>query len=579
MLKNSWIGPYIKQNLGLFLVVIFLGVLTFSAGAALMFTSGHLISKSSLMPESIMAVYVASVGVRAFGILRSVSKYVERLNSHSLVLRILEKMRVRLYRLLEPQALLLKSRYRTGDILGMLADDIEQIQNFYLTTMLPAVIGLFLYAGVIIALGFFSVPFAILILVLIGLLIFVLPGVSILYARGKNAYLKQGRNRLYSQFTDAVFGLSDWMFSGREKSLIEGYEKDEAALLKVETKQFHFVNWRDFFSQLIVGAMVILMVYWSTNEVTDGAFSGTLIAAFTLAIMSLGEAFVPVSSAVSDKSLYQDSLDRLDKIEDKTLPSFEAEIEQKRTIETEHVTLQASNLSFQYNEKSPFVLKNFDFELRQGEKVAIIGRSGTGKSTFLKLIQGALLPSEGEVTLNGEKPADLGPQIPKIVSMLNQKAHLFSTTVFNNIRLGNQNATEEEVYAAAKKVQMHDFIMSMPNGYKTQMSEMGAHFSGGERSRIALARILLQDTPIVILDEPTVGLDPITERELLHTIFETLEGKSVLWVTHHLVGAEKMNSVLFLEDGDILMKGTHAELMASQPRYKRLYELDRPIKL
>ncbi|WP_167628421.1 thiol reductant ABC exporter subunit CydC [Listeria valentina] len=579
MLKNSWIGPYIKENLRLFILVTFLGVLTFSAGAALMFTSGHLISKSSLMPESIMAVYVSTVGVRAFGIMRSVSRYVERLSSHSLVLKILEKMRVRLYRILEPQALLIKSRYRTGDILGLLADDIEHLQNFYLTTMFPAVVSVVLYAGVLIALGAFSIPFAILMLILIGLLVFVLPWLSLLYAKGKNAYLKQGRNGLYSQFTDAVFGLSDWMFSGREKSFIKGYEKDEKELLKVETKQFHFVNWRDFFSQLIVGATVVVMVYWSAGQAHDGAFNGTFIAAFVLAIMSLGEAFVPVSSAVSDKSLYQDSLDRLDKIEDPSLPDFEHELEQNVRIETKSVALEARALSFQYNEKSPFVLNQFDFKLEQGQKVAMIGRSGTGKSTFLKLVQGALTPTNGEVLMNGVKVEEIRPQMAEVVSMLNQKAHLFSTSVLNNIRMGNQDATDEEVYEAARQVKMHDFIMSMPDGYHTQMTEMGARFSGGERQRIALARILLQDTPIVILDEPTVGLDPITERELLQTIFETLEGKSVIWVTHHLVGAEKMDTVVFLEEGSILMQGTHAELMASKPRYRRLYELDRPIKL
>ncbi|WP_099224026.1 thiol reductant ABC exporter subunit CydC [Listeria costaricensis] len=579
MLKNSWIGPYIKQNLRLFIIVILLGVLTFSAGAALMFTSGHLISKSSLMPESIMAVYVATVGVRAFGIMRSVSRYVERLASHSLVLRILEKMRVRLYRILEPQSLLLKSRYRTGDILGLLADDIEHIQNFYLTTMLPAIVSLMLYLGVIIALGVFSLPIAGLFVILLGLLVFVFPLVSLLYARGKNAYLKQGRNGLYQQFTDAVFGLSDWMFSGREKAFIDGYEADEKALLKVETKQFHFVNWRDFISQLVAGVMVIAMVYWSSGEANSGAFSGTLIAAFTLAIMSLAEAFIPVSSAISDKSLYEDSLGRLDKIEDTDLPDFEHEMDQKERIETDAVVLQAEKLTFRYTGNARKVLDQFDFQLKQGEKVAIIGRSGTGKSTFLKLVQGALEPTEGSITMNGVPVAELRPQMAEITAMLNQKAHLFSTTVLNNIRMGNEDATDEEVYEAAKKVNMHDFIMSMPQGYKTPMTEMGARFSGGERQRIALARILLQNTPIVILDEPTVGLDPITERDLLATIFETLADKSLIWVTHHLVGAEKMDRVLFLEDGRSLMEGSHAELMTSEQRYRHLYELDRPIKL
>lgn len=575
MIKNRWIFPYIKENIGLLLLVIFLGILTIASGGALMFTSGHLISKSSLMPESIMAVYVSTVGVRAFGIMRSVSRYAERLASHSLVLKMLAKMRVQLYRYLEPQALLIKSRYRTGDILGLLADDIEHLQNFYLTTMFPAIVSLAIYAIIVIGLGVFSLPIALLFLLLIGIIVFVLPWISLAYTKAKNAYQKQGRNKLYSQFTDAVFGISDWMFSGRTKNFVQTYEKSEQALLKNETKQFHFVNWRDFFSQLITGAMVIIMVYWSAGEARSGAISGTMIAAFVLAIMSLAEVFIPVPSAVSDSTLYQDSLARLDKVEDHSLPNFEEELHADIKVEEDHIDLQISKLNFRYESSIP-IIDDMYLQLKSAEKIAIIGKSGTGKSTLLKLIQGALEPQTGSVKLNGEDVSKIRPQIPKLVAMLNQKAHLFNTSVLNNIRLGNQAATDEEVYEVAKKVQLHEMIMGMPDGYHTSMTEMGERFSGGEQQRIALARILLQNTPLVILDEPTVGLDAITEKELLHTIFETLADKAVIWVTHHLVGTERMDKIYFLENGKFIMAGSHEELLASSERYKNLYLLDRP---
>ena len=146
----------------------------------------------------------------------------------------------------------------------------------------------------------------------------------------------------------------------------------------------------------------------------------------------------------------------------------------------------------------------------------------------------------------------------------------------NNIRLGNPAATDEEVIEAAKKVQMHDYIISLPDGYDTRMHELGSRFSGGERQRIALARILLQDVPIAILDEPTVGLDALTEKQLLKTIFETLQSKTVIWITHHLAGAETMDRMIFLEDGAIKMDGTHAELMKTDEAYRNLYRLDIP---
>ncbi|MBC6308504.1 thiol reductant ABC exporter subunit CydC [Listeria sp. FSL L7-1582] len=579
MRQSSWIGPYIKQNRTLFLWVILLGLLTVFSTGALMFTSGYLISTAATIPETILLIYVPIVGVRAFGIMRAVSRYIERLASHSLVLRILAKMRVRLYRIIEPQALLMRSRYRTGDILGLLSDDIEHLQNYYLTTLLPNIVAMVLYGGIVISLGVFSIPFAILFFAYIALLVLVMPWVSLLYARGKNAYMKQERNKLYQKFTDAVFGISDWMFSGREKSFIADYEADEKLLLAAETKQARFATLRDFVGQLIIGVMVLSMVYWTNEQVVDGVFEPTFIAAFVLAILALSESFIPVSNAVSDGSLYKDSIARLEEIEDAELLTWEEEgALEKVAIDTQNVTLRTEKLTFGYTDSKP-VLRDLDFELKQGEKVAILGRSGTGKSTFLKVVQGALAPTSGSVTLNGEDVAKLRPQISEMISMLNQKAHLFNTTVLNNIRMGNQDATDEEVAEVAKQVKLHDFIMSMPDGYHTQMTEMGARFSGGERQRIALARILLQDTPIVVLDEPTVGLDPITEKELLGTIFETLQGKSLVWVTHHLVGVEKMDRVLFLENGDVIMDGTHQELLANEERYRHLYELDRPIKI
>jgi ATP-binding cassette subfamily C protein CydC len=162
------------------------------------------------------------------------------------------------------------------------------------------------------------------------------------------------------------------------------------------------------------------------------------------------------------------------------------------------------------------------------------------------------------------------------IAVLDQNPHLFDTSVRNNLALGNEQATEEELVQAAKAVGLHELIEQLPKGYRTQMHEAGSIFSGGEQERLALARILLKQTPVVILDEPTVGLDPITEKKLLQTIFSTLKGKTLIWITHHLTGAEKMDQIFFMENGRFCMKGDHRHLMRTYPRYRRLYQLDVP---
>jgi ATP-binding cassette, subfamily C, bacterial CydC len=574
MSKEKWIFPYLQQYRGLIFLAILLGSLTILFGGSLMFSSGYLISKAATQPESILMVYVPIVGVRTFGIGRAVLSYIERLIGHNIVMNILSEMRVRLYKIVEPQALFLRSRYRTGDILGALADDIEHLQDFYLKTLFPAIISLVIYTVIIVWAGVFSIPFAILLAMLIGLLVFVGPILSLLYVQTKNEQIKKGRNQLYQQFTDAVLGISDWIFSGHYAGFIERYERQEEKLLVIETKKHYFVNWRDVSNQMLLGTIVILSIYWANGLTLDGKIQPTLIAAFGLLMLSLLETFLPISGAVSETTTYRDSLKRLDAIEGNN-SVLKEQVETPQDLSKARIEIK--NLAFGYSETNLF--DNVNLQIGQGEKIAIIGRSGSGKSTLLQLIQGALVPTRGEITLNGQATHLLEPVIPKLMAVLNQKAYLFNTSVINNIRLGNPEASDEEVYSVARMVHLDEMIKQLPKGYETNMQETGQRFSGGERQRIALARILLQNTPVVILDEPTVGLDPLTEARLLKTIFETLEGKTIIWVTHHLIGVEKMDRILFLEQGGIVLEGSHQQLLENQPRYQRLYALDCPLSI
>jgi ATP-binding cassette subfamily C protein CydC len=240
--------------------------------------------------------------------------------------------------------------------------------------------------------------------------------------------------------------------------------------------------------------------------------------------------------------------------------------------------MKIDGLSFGYGEQTADVLQEVSLSAKQGKKIAIIGKSGTGKSTLLKLLQGVLSPTKGTVSINGFEASSITNDMQQLISVLNQNPYLFYTSVANNLLLANEHASKEEIIEVMKQVNLHDEISSLSEGYNTSMHEMGQRFSGGQRQRIALARVLLQDTPVVMLDEPTVGLDPITERDLLSTIFQTLEGKTLIWVTHHLTGMEQMDEIIFLEEGRIKMRGSHAELLHQSKHYRKLYEFDRPLQ-
>ena len=313
--KEKWIYPYLRRYRWQFFLAGFLGTMTILFGAGLMFTSGYLISKAATQPESILMVYVPIVGVRTFGIGRAVLSYAERLTGHSIILKVLSEMRIRLYKIIEPQAFFLRSRFRTGDVLGVLADDIEHLQDFYLKTLFPSLVSIIIYALIIICAGMFSLPFALTLAGLMGLILFIGPLFSFLYTRALNDKLKIGRHQLYYQFTDAVFGISDWIFSGNHSSFIRRNEKQEQQLFLVEARKLSFVNWRDVANQIVLGTIVVVTIAWANGLTMSGEIPSTLIAAFGLVLLSLVESFLPIASAVSETATYHDSLKRLDSIE------------------------------------------------------------------------------------------------------------------------------------------------------------------------------------------------------------------------------------------------------------------------
>lgn len=584
--QDTWVKPYLTKYRKLLYLVLFLGFMTLFCGSALMFTSGFLISKSASMGisirngsnENIMLVYVPIVLTRAFGIGRPSFRYVERLTSHNWVLKMTSDLRVKLYRSLEKDAIFFKGKYKTGDILAVLAEDIEHIQNLYLRTIFPTLISWGIYVVVVIALGFFSIPFAIMMLIMLAVVTILLPLVSLLVNGARMYSQKTARTGLYNKLTDAVLGVGDWLFSGRKSDFIASYEGNEFDVRKDDAKIKQFDRIRDFIVQLVFALIALVVLTW-TSMIFQGEHGGAAnwIGAFVLAIFPLIDAFAPVPSAVSELTIYEDSVKRMNALpvveETEVSPATLAAIKE---LETElFKELLIDDVCFSYEQDQKQILENVTLRIPKGKKIAILGKSGAGKSTLGKLIRGDLKPQQGKVLLNSVPTYQLQDTVSNWIGVINQNPYLFNTTVLNNVRLGNINATDEEVIAALYQVGLGEMLATLPDGFHTIVEEAGGRFSGGERQRLALARILLQDAPIVLLDEPTVGLDPITEQVLLDVLFNVLSDKTIIWITHHLQGVDQMDQVVFIESGKIEIEGTPKELLANNKRYQTLYHLDR----
>ncbi|HJE87191.1 thiol reductant ABC exporter subunit CydC [Levilactobacillus brevis] len=566
---DHWVMPYLRRYKKLLALVLFLGFMTFFCGGALMFNSGYLISRAATHPYNILMIYVPIVLARAFGIGRPAFRYAERLTSHNWVLRIVSDFRKRLYEAVEKQAVAIRQTHQTGDVLSILAEDIDHIENLYLRTVFPLVIGWLLYLFVVIGIGYFNWAFGLLMLVLLGVIVVLMPLLSVTVNGRREFQARQVQRTFYTQLTDAVLGLGDWLISGRRQDFLAQQDAPIDQIAALRRSDHHFQWWRNFAIQFIFGAAVILLVWWAGVMFTHNQAEANWVAAFGLALFPTVEPFADMSQGVSEWPVYQNSIQRVN-----ALDEHEPEQVAQTTIGALD-ELKLDHVKFTYPGAKREVIDDLSLTLHPGEKLALLGPSGTGKSTLLKLILGDETPTSGQITLNGESISRLQEQRATLFGVLDQQPYLFNTTVMNNVRLGNLNATDEEVMAAVKAVELDDLITRLPAGYQTQVQEAGSRFSGGERQRLSLARILLQDAPIIILDEPTVSLDPITEQHLLDTVFDVLHDKTIIWVTHHLAGINHVDQVRFIEDGHFDMQGTPAELYRDNPRFQSLYNLDR----
>lgn len=570
---DTWVKPYLKQYKFLLATVLFLGVLTTFCGGALMFTSGYTIDKSATRPYNILMIYPAILLTRAFGIGRPTFKYIERLRSHNWVLRVTSNLRTRLYQTVEQDAAFFSEKYQSGNILGLLSEDIDHLQNLYLRTVFPTVVGILLVVIITIGIGYFDWWFGLFVLLLLLIEVLWAPLLSTSIEAARRERQKTLKDQLYTELTDNILGANDWVLSGRKADFQKTTQTtiNQLNASKLISKKF---GWqRDFYLQLVLGVIFLVLIVFTNLHFTSTQAQANYVAAFVLAIAPVGETIIPISQGFEEYPMYRDSVKRLNQLH----PTPQKLPPQQQLAPADFQTLTIQNLQFEYDATTPVLVRNFNQTIQRGEKLALIGPSGSGKTTLLQLINGDLAPQKGAVLVNQINVRALQNNRQQLFAFLNQQPFLFNTSILNNVRLGNENKSDQQVRDAIAAVKMQDLVESLPQGYDTSVQEAGARFSGGEQQRLSLARILLQDAPIVLLDEPTVGLDPITEHDLLQTIFTVLQDKTIIWVTHHLQGINHVDQVIFWNQGQIEIAGNPQHLYQTNAHFQELYRMDQGI--
>ena len=607
--QDRWVRPFLTRYLKALLASLGLGLATMVFAAGLMFTSGFLISDAAEQPALGLFSLLVPLGlVQVFGVGKPFLGYLERLASHDWVLRLTSAMRTRLYRSLEREGVFWMATRKAGEVLGLLAGDIGHLQNLYLRCVFPLMTawGLWLLASLLV--GLFTPLFGLFMLLGLGVLALLMPLVSVLVNGARQMRAKELSNRLYDSAADDVAGLADWTFSGRRDDYLARLMEPDAQFNAVEARSARSLRRINAAGQIVFCALSICLLCWAAlhfgNMAQAAAATGVparpadFIAAFVLGFFPLLEAFEPLPGAALQAGAHLDSLERLntlDEVEDdgdggaagvgsaqrESAAAAQAQDEAAGSagaagLGAEPPVLDFDDVSFAYPGQ-PLLLRGVSLRVKPGEKLAVLGPSGAGKSTLLSLARGDLSPTAGRVTLGGADTAALGDAICSQLGLIQQSTYLFNRSLFANLSLGDRSITRDAAAAALQAVGLGPLLASLPKGLDTMVSEAGHNFSGGERHRIALARVLLKDTPVVLLDEPTVALDPLTEHALLEDLFTVLEGRSVVMVTHHLAGIERMDRVVFIEDGRIALEGSPAELARSSARFQQLLAFDREL--
>ena len=570
--ESVWLRllQFLKPHWQPILLSVLLGFLTIGASVGLMGTSAWLISAAALHP-SIADLQIAIVGVRFFGVLRGVARYLERLSSHEVTFRVLGSLRAWFYRSLAPLAPARLQHFRAGDLLSRILSDIKTLENFYIRSTAPPLVAGLLGTAVGVFLSGYHPPAGWLLGAFYLLHGLMLPLMVQRLARGPGRRLVQVRSRLHEGLVQFVQGLPDLQVFGRAAAFRDQLQRTSERCSRAQLDLARISGLSEAAGVLIPNLAMWLVLISAVPAVRAGELPGVMLAVLALMTLSAFEAVQPLPRTVETLSSSLKAGERLFELvsADPAVrdPAVPAPL-------PESIRLTAEKVSFTYPGAERPALQQISFQIQEGELMAVVGPSGAGKSTLLNLLLRFWGDFQGELTLGVDRvPLQSLSQkdVRRRFSVVSQTGYLFHDTLRANIALGKPDAADDEIASAAEVAGIDRWIRSLPQGYQTPVGERGQLLSAGERQRIAIARAVLKDAPFFLLDEPTANLDPLTERSLLETLLRILEQKTGLLITHRLVGLSRADRIIVLSAGEVVERGTEAELLSSGSLYRQLW--------
>ena len=517
----------LKPLAPIMMITISFGILGFLSATAI--TSFGMVAGATVLGFDMgISLKASIIIVIVCAILRGILRFIEQYSGHFIAFKILAILRDKVFvalRRLAPAKLESKEK---GNLISIITSDIELLEVFYAHTVAPIAIGV--VTSFVIAVVLFKINpvfglLSVLFYILIG---YFIPVFSSKFAKQGGVEYREAFADSNSYFLESLKGIKEiLLFDAGEERIQNINQKSDKLHQKMGVIKAHEGIIRAF-TDIVIMIAILTFLFVGIELYKKGQIN---IGQALVAIVVLSSSFGPVVALSNlSNNLIQtfacaqrlfDILDEAPVVED---ISGECELQSK--------DIKIDDISFYYENRDE-ILKNLNLNIKKGEKVAIIGESGSGKSTLLKLIMRFWNVDRGEISI-GDKNVKTIPTktLRKSQTLVSQDTFLFNDTILNNIKMGDENATYDDVVKAAKKASIHEFIMKLPKGYDTNVGELGGNLSSGEKQRLSIARAFLRDSDILILDEPTSNLDTLNEASILKSINDECKDKTIVMVSH-----------------------------------------------
>ena len=520
------------------------------------------------------------VALVVMGLFKGVLRYLEQFSGHYVAFRLLATMRDRFYRSIEPLAPAVLMDNRSGDVVSRATADVERIEVFYAHTIGPAATAVLVPALALIVLARFDVALSLTLLPFLAGVGLLTPWLADRLGRQLGMDLRRVVADVNAHFTDSIQGLREIVAFGRGADRRQEIREQGERLVSVQARAARVAGLQNGLTDGLVATGTLSVLGVGLWLVGQGRLYPLLLPPIVALTMTAFGPVLAAASVVQDLNQALAGAGRLFALMDRkpavrdsvTAPPLS--IKPSIHFEDVYFCYQVSHDEDdgRGQHAAEWVHNGLSFDVPAGRTVALVGSSGAGKSTVVNLLLRFWDANKGHVRLGQYDVRDFPQEhLRRRVAVVSQHTYLFNTTIKENLRLGDPQAGEAEIERAARLANIHDFIVSLPQGYDTPVGEMGVKLSGGQRQRLAIARALLKDAPILVLDEATSNLDAETEREIQAAIHQLTQGRTTLVIAHRLSTVVNADEILVMDGGRIVERGRHAELLARGGVYARLF--------